>query len=107
MARVLEEGTREVAGKDESLLELIAAETIEKPELVSFNDWIHWRKSSGTKPTRHTGEINTKPGQEAVLWRHVMAELYGQSWKEELSAQQERDAIDHACRAPRRDPTKI
>ena len=67
MARVLEEGTREVAGRDESLLEFIAAETVEKPELVSFNDWIAWRKSSGTRPTRHTGEKNTKPGQEAEL----------------------------------------
>ena len=96
MVRVLEEGTREVAGRDESLLELIAAETVEKPELVSFNDWIHWRKTSGTRPTRHTGDINTKPKEEAVLWRHVMAELYGQTWKEDLSAQQERDAINAA-----------
>ena len=67
MEKVLED-VREVAGKDESFLGLVAAGEIPKPPLSSFNKWISWRKSSGTRPTKGTGEERrTESKEEAML----------------------------------------
>ena len=99
MARVLE-GVREVAGKDESFLEVLEASGFEKPPLTAYNKWLAWRKVSGTRPSASTGETHvTTSRQEGELWRHVMSNLYGDAWRILLAAQEEEAAIAAADEA--------
>ena len=93
MTHVLE-GVREVAGKHESFLEVLEAGGFEKPPFTTYNKWLAWRKSSGTRPSASTGEANvTSSRQEGELWRHVMRHLYGDAWRMLLAAQEEEAAI--------------
>ena len=97
MTQVLE-GVREVAGKDESLLELVEAGEVKKPPLCTYNRWLAWRKSSKTRPSASTGEATvTTSRQEAELWRHVMLKLYGDDWRDALASQEEEAAIAAAA----------
>ena len=63
MARVLE-GIREVAGKDESFLEVLEAGGFEKPSLSTYNKWLAWRKASGTRPSASTGEVDVTTNRQ-------------------------------------------
>ena len=99
MTSVLE-GIREVAGKDESFLEVLEAGGFEKPPLSTYNSWLAWRKASGTRPSAATGEVNvTTSRQEGELWRHAMSNLYGDAWRIQLAAQEEEAAIAAADQA--------
>ena len=99
MTSVLE-GVREVAGKDESFLEVLDAGGFEKPPLSTYNHWLAWRKASGTRPSAATGETDvTSSRQEGELWRHVMSSLYGDAWRIQLAAQEEEAAIAAADQA--------
>ncbi len=74
---------REVSGTDESLSEAIAPGSVTTPELMGFNDWQVWRKTSGARPTNKKGDDRaTTTKGEAELWQAILGELYGEDWTE-------------------------
>ena len=76
----------EVSGSELKLLEAIAAGDVTAPELMGFNDWQVWRRTSGTRPTKKKGdEQGRTTKEEADLWRATMLDLFGQEWAAELA----------------------
>ena len=69
-------GWRQVSLTDKSLAEVLADGSVSAPELVGFNDWQKWRKSSGTRPVVARGDPkSTTSAQEVLLWKATMEEL--------------------------------
>eukprot|EP00969_Alexandrium_andersonii_P125151 5532271-Alexandrium_andersonii.AAC.1 len=64
--RILPAGRREISGEDErSLLDGIADGAIPRPELISYNAWVSWRKSHGQRPRMPLGDPTpTTPAEE-------------------------------------------
>ena len=82
----------EVSGYEGSLMSAIEREFVEKPILMSFNDWISWRKEHGKRPITRRDGVGTQPRQESALWRSTMAALYGENWRTDLDALEEAGA---------------
>ena len=82
-----------------SLSEAIASGSVPAPELLGFNDWQVWRRTSGTRPTKKKGdEQGRTTKEEADLWRATMVDLYGQSWATELA---EKEALEEESASDR------
>ena len=82
----------EVSGSEMSLSEAIASGSVPAPELLGFNDWQVWRRTSGTRPSKKKGdEQGRTTKEEADLWRATMLDLYGPSWAAELA---EKEALE-------------
>ena len=56
---------KEVRGKDASvtLLSIIEANELAKPNLMSYNDWQKWRRDTYTRPINASGEKLTSQKQ--------------------------------------------
>ena len=84
-------GQQEVAGiSDVSRLEAIRRGDVPRPPLCAFshgvNMWVRWRAESGRRPTRRRDGASTSGALEVHLWRTIMFELCGDTWKEDLAA---------------------
>ena len=81
---------KEVRGKDASvtLLSIIEANELAKPNLMSYNDWQKWRRDTYTRPINASGEKLTSQKFEAELWKQVMEHFYGREWVRDLAIQE-------------------
>ena len=71
---------------DKTLAEVLADGSVAAPDLVGFNDWQKWRKSSGTRPVVARGDPkSTTSAQEVLLWKSTMEELFGDEWRGDLA----------------------
>ena len=86
---------RQVSGSDMRLAEVFAEGTVPAPDLIGFNDWQRWRKTSGTRPGLARGDpaTSTVP-QEVALWKGTMEELYGETWREDLAELEAAKAVE-------------
>ena len=97
--------TPEVSGSEMSLSEAIASGSVLAPELLGFNDWQVWRRTSGARPTKKKGdEQGRTTKEEADLWRATMLDLYGQSWATELA---EKEALEEESASDREPPLPV
>jgi hypothetical protein len=79
-------GWRQVSQTDKTLAEVLADGSVAAPDLVGFNDWQKWRKSSGTRPVVARGDPkSTTSAQEVLLWKSTMEELFGDEWRGDLA----------------------
>ena len=79
----------EVSGSNASLSEAIASGSVPAPDLMGFNAWQVWRKTSGTRPSTRKGDARaTTSREEAGLWRSTMLELFGLDWEEQLATKE-------------------
>ena len=79
-------GWRQVSQTDKALAEVLADGSVAAPDLVGFNDWQKWRKSSGTRPVVARGDPKTTTSaQEVLLWKITMEELFGFEWRGDLA----------------------
>ena len=92
-------GVTEVSGMEGSLLEAIAAKKVEKPKLMIYNDWLGWRKTSQSRPTKKKDGKSTTSAEESELWKQVMENLYGSDWRKDLDAQEMVKAVAAADEA--------
>ena len=80
---------QEVANFEGTFEDAVEAMKVLQPDLMSFNDWIAWRKTDGLRPTkRHGSERTTKSKEESLLWRRTMLFYYGDDWRRTLEANQ-------------------
>ena len=77
------------------LAEVFAEGTVPAPDLIGFNDWQRWRKTSGTRPGLARGDpaTSTVP-QEVALWKGTREELYGETWREDLAELEAAKAVE-------------
>ena len=94
--RVLAERVQEVRGTDEPLLKVVADGGVEPPPLMSYIEWLTWRRSSETRPHKVVDERTSNPREESSLWRGVMAALHGENWRSDLAEKQETEALEAA-----------
>ncbi len=80
----LDEGFyEEVANYEGAIEEAAEAGLFPQPALMGFNSWQKRRKTVGMRPTKRLGSKRpTTTGQEAVLWRRVMEQYYGEDWQD-------------------------
>ena len=76
---------REVTGRPEPFEEVVRMGGLEKPSLMEFNEWQKWRKRS--RPNARIDGTATTSRQEVDLWNRVMAEYYGDDWRDQLALQ--------------------
>ena len=84
---------QEVAEYDGTFEEAVTGDIIPKPKLMTYNDWIAWRKVTGKRPTKAIGcDRATTSAEEAALWRSAMTVYHGEEWRLGLDAM----VADHA-----------
>ena len=71
---------RQVRGSSKSLLRCIRDGEIPKPPLMSYLQWLSWRKEVGRRPTNKQDGYYIPKALEAALWRSVMQDLHGSDW---------------------------
>jgi hypothetical protein len=82
----------EVANYEGTIEEAAEKRLFPPPALMEFNSWQKWRKAMGMRPTKRLGSKRpTTTGQEAVLWRRVMEQYYGEDWQLVLAVNQSLD----------------
>ena len=88
---------REVSGTDQSLSEVIAAGGIVAPELMGFNDWQTWRRTTRTRPTKPKGDpVGWTQKEEVELWKSTMDMLFGSDWADQLAAREAAEADEES-----------
>ena len=83
-----------LAGK--TLEQAIADGTVDRPELLEFNDFQVWRRTSGRRPTQRVDGVKRTTAQEAELWRKTMESLYGLDWAQQLADKRVAKAAEEA-----------
>ena len=93
-SQVLAPSRMEVSRSNNPLLLEIAEGRVPVPPLCDYREWLHWRRTEGKRPTKTGGDSHTTTGaEESVLWKAVLAELYGEEWKTELKEQKEAELM--------------
>ena len=65
-----------------SLIECIDQQIVPVPEILSWNEWQHWRRDYGLRPHGRSRRA------ESTLWKATMLELYGPDWLTEVHTKQ-------------------
>jgi hypothetical protein len=82
---------QEVAEYGGSFEEAVTGGVIFMPELMTYNEWIAWRKVEGKRPTKALGcDRATTSAEESALWRNAMKVYHGENWR-----------LDFGCRSAR------
>ena len=63
---------KEVSKSERTLLEAIAAGEVPKPEPLSYNAWLTWRKWQGKRPVTKTDGCVTTSAYESTLRKTVL-----------------------------------
>ena len=99
---------QEVANFEGTFEEAVTKCVVPVPNVMSFNQWIAWRKGDGMRPTgAHGSERTTRPNEESEIWQRAMKYYYGDDWKQVLdetrfaiAVQEEFDQKDQETDAP-------
>ena len=76
----------------EELLLAIDDGDLDPPALMSWRNWMTYRKIEGRRPAVRRGDaVSTTQIEEGIMWREVMSAVYGPEWQVELRTQS-RDA---------------
>ena len=76
---------QEVAEYEGSFEEAVTGGVIFMPELMTYNEWIAWRKVEGKRPTKALGcDRATTSAEESALWRNAMEVYHGENWRLDL-----------------------
>ena len=76
---------QEVAEYVGTFEEAVTGDVIRMPRLMTYNEWIAWRKVAGKRPTRALGcDRATTSAEESALWRNMMAVYHGDDWRLDL-----------------------
>ena len=75
---------QEVSGSYDTLAHMIDAIEIERPRLMTYNQWQTWRSREGRRPTIQRDGVGMPQRAEALLWKRTMAAHYGEDWQIEL-----------------------
>ena len=80
---------QEVANFEGTFEEAVTKCVVPVPSVMSFNQWIAWRKGDGMRPTRaHGCARTTKPSEESAIWQRAMKRHYGDDWRQVLDETQ-------------------
>ena len=83
---------KEVSKSERTLLEAIAAGEVPKPEPLSYNAWLNWRKWHGKRPVTKTDGFCTTSAQERELRKLVLRHLYGDDFEQQVQTAEEEAA---------------
>ena len=83
---------REVSRSDVTLLQAIAAGDVPKPDPLSYNAWLQWRKRCGKRPVTKTDGGTTSSAFERDLRIAVLKDLYGDNFEELVQTAEEEAA---------------
>ena len=75
---------QEVSGSYDTLAHMIDAGEIERPRLMTYNQWQTWRSRDGRRPTVQRDGVGMPQRAEALLWKQTMLAQYGEDWQVEL-----------------------
>ena len=85
---------QEVANFDGTFEEAVTACVVPVPNVMSFNQWIAWRKGDGMRPTQaHGSARTTKPNEESEIWHRAMKCYYGEGWRQVYDEAREKGYI--------------
>ena len=93
---------QEVAEYEGTFEEAVTEDVIPMPGLMTYNEWIAWRKVGGKRPTKALGcDRATTSTEEAALWRNMMAVYHGEDWRLDLDTR----TADHVERVDQEAPS--
>ena len=105
---------REVSGTEDTFADALAAGVVPRlDDVISYREWLTWRKGPGMRPTARTNEVTTSQVREAELWRDTMKNLFGEEWRIALETRETARAAEevaeedpYAEAVPEREPSE-
>ena len=71
-----------VRGFEGTLLQAVELGFIPEPPLVDWRGWMHWRATTGGRPTRARDGRVIHNKQESRIWKEAMVAYYGEGWRD-------------------------